>query len=457
MEEEVRFFEVDLKPFPLDALSPNLKMFVEAVAANVQVSPDMVAVPLLATLCVPLQNRFVVRIDSSYTEPLCLYTMTIARPSERKSAIMSILERPLWNFQEKANRAEEEMEQGRPPWQKTPPSERKPMTLYVTDATPEKMARLMQENDGAIAILSDEPDALAVAAGLRYGKSRNLGLMLQAWSAGHVMIQRATEDKRIIIDRAVMSVAVMSQPSFVESLIKDAEMSNRGFMQRFLYAKPLSKVGNRSFFKPEIPQEFLEMYDSLITEILKLSPKEPLRELRLSNGAKNAADLYFRKIEAEIGEVPALEGWMGKIFGQYLRIAGVLHCAIYQDEIATAAEKEIAWQVMNMAQNITDYFISHAKAVFSDIDVSEDVLFAREIYRKLVAAEVETFTKTGLHNILKNHAPKELLKAALALLVKAGYLGLIAKGDSVEDKIDAKGAEFTVLSVRDKKMEESGN
>ena len=204
-KEEVRRYEVDLPEFPMEALPPNLRQFVEAVSANVQVSPDMVAVPLLATLCVPLQSRFVVRVDSTYAEPLCLYTLTVARPSERKSAIIRILESPLWEYQRIMN---EDLPQGQ-----------KPTTLYVTDATPEKLARLMEENKGAIALLSDEPDALAVAAGLRYGKSKNLGLMLQAWSAGRVMIQRATEDKRIVIDRAVMSVAVMSQPSFVENLM----------------------------------------------------------------------------------------------------------------------------------------------------------------------------------------------------------------------------------------------
>ena len=429
-EPERRFYEVDLPEFPVNALPPNLREFTEAVAANVQVSPDMVAVPLLAALCVPLQNRFVVRVDSAYAEPLCLYTLTIARPSERKSAIISILEKPLWEWQRVMN---DDLPEGK-----------KPVTLYVTDATPEKLARLMKENHGAIALLSDEPDALAVAAGLRYGKSRNLGLMLQAWSAGRVMMQRAVDDKRIDISRAVMSVAVMSQPSFVEALMKDAEMSNRGFMQRFLYALPLSKVGNRSFRKPEIPQILLDEYHQLITDFLQMSAEE-LREIRLSKGAANFADSYFWEVEQKISENPVLEGWMGKIFGQFLRIAGIFHCAMWQTK---AAEKEMEWNTMVYASKVANYFMKHAKAVFTDIETPEAVRFARELYRKILNAKMDIFTKTDLRKVTGGNVAKKLVRDALTLLVKAGYLGCIAgKEATVEARVEAKNAQFSVPAL----------
>ena len=430
-KQEVRFYDVALPEFPLNALPPNLREFAEAVAANVQVSPDMVAVPLLATLCVPLQNRFLVRVDSTYAEPLCLYTLTLARPSERKSAIVRILEGPLWEWQRIMN---DELPEGR-----------KPTTLYVTDATPEKLAQLMEENKGAIALISDEPDALAVAAGLRYGKSKNLGLMLQAWSAGRVMIQRAMDDRRISIDRAVMSVAVMSQPSFAEALMKDGELSNRGFMQRFLYAQPLSKVGKRSFRKPEIPEALLNEYNQLLTDFLNMDT-ETLREIRLNRGAMNYADCFFSEIESKIPENPALEGWMGKLFGQFLRIAGILHCALWGTD---AAEHEMEHNTMVFAAQIARYFIAHARATFTDIDASEEILFARELYRKLLNAKMETFTKSDLRKVTGGNYPKELIRDALTLLVKGGYLGCIAKGETTEAKVGANGAQFSVPALID--------
>ena len=432
-------FRMELKPFPIDAMPKWMREFVSAVAANVQVSPDMVAVPLLSTLCIPLQSRFIVRIDSTYTEPLCLYTLTIARPSERKSAIIRILEKPLWDFQQEANAAMQEMqaakeaeEMEKPPWLrkqgKSKKPEIKPLTLYVTDSTPEKLARLMTENNGAIALISDEPDALAVAAGLRYGKSRNLGLMLQAWSAGRVMIQRATEDQRIAIDRAVMSVAVMSQPSFVEALMKDGEMSNRGFMQRFLYAKPLSQVGNRTFEKPEIKQYLLDEYNYLMTDFLKMSA-DHLRELRISEEAKELASELFNAVEEEIGKEKVLEGWMGKLFGQLMRIAGVLHCVKWGVE---AESHEIELETMELTAALGDYFISHAKAVFTDIDKPESVEDARELYRRMKESGRESFTKSDLYALTSRKMPQARLEAALAELMHSQHVDIIKFDDDAK-------------------------
>ena len=58
-------------------------------------------------------------------------------------------------------------------------------------------------------------------------------------------------------------------------------------MQRFLYSMPLSRVGSRSFFKPEIPKALLDEYDALITAFLRLDAKEPLREITLTPYEKN--------------------------------------------------------------------------------------------------------------------------------------------------------------------------
>ncbi|MBR0196489.1 MAG: DUF3987 domain-containing protein [Oscillibacter sp.] len=408
MNEEI-YYQVDLEPFPLEALPANLRQLTEAAAANIQIAPDLFAVPLLAALCIPLQSRFMVRVDSGYTEPLCLYTLTIARPSERKSAVMSLLERPFWEWQQAANADKK-------PWEKY-------KTLYVTDATPERLARLMEENAGSISLMSDEPDALSVAAGLRYGKGKNLGLMLQAWSAGRVMVQRATDEVRISIDRATMSVAIMSQPSFVEKLVKDTEMSSRGFLQRFLFSRPLSRVGSRSFLKPDIPKILLDEYALTVTEFLKME-NDNLWTLEFSSGAKKMLSLYFDVIEQQIKQNrnPAIEGWMGKIFGQVIRLAGVLHCAQWGKE---SAEHLIDDTVTAAAEKLGNYFISHAKAVFTDVNTSEELDDARELYRRMKESGMTVFTKSDLYMVTKRNLPKARLESALSQLLNAQYIGII--------------------------------
>ena len=220
----------------------------------------------------------------------------------------------------------------------------------------------------------------------------------------------------------------MSQPSFIEALMKDGEMSNRGFMQRFLYSMPLSRVGSRSFIKPEIPKILLDEYNELITAFLRLDAKEPLREITLTPWAKKQAEWLFVNIETQIGERPELEGWMGKAFGQALRIAGILHCATWGAE---AAKHEMDNDVIAAAANIIDYYISHAKAVFTDTgEETQDLKDARTLYRKMLVANADVFTKSDLYALTSRKIPKARLEAALALLIEAQYI-MIA--DETED------------------------
>lgn len=413
-----RTYTVNLSEMWQKAFPERMKAFIDAVAANVQVAPDMVALPLLATLCVPLQSRFQIRVDSNYTEPLCLYTMTVARPSERKSAVMNILTKPLWEYQMRVNERLEAMEQPL-------------ITLYVTDATPEKLTYIMKENKGAVALLSDEPDALAVAAGLRYGKGKNLGLMLQAWSAGHVLVQRATaEQKRVSIDRAVMSVAVMSQPSFVQDLMSDKEILSRGFPQRFLYGLPLSKVGSRSFFKPEIPEEVLTWYYKLMEDWLE-TPNDAVQDLTLDSVARDVANEMFNWVEEQIPKNPEIEGWLGKLFGQLLRVAGVFHCVQWGTE---AAAHEISGDSVAAAMTLAEYFTSHAKAVFTDFNPTEAAKDARELYRRMKKDGRTSFFRTDLLRLVGCHWKKDRMNAALMELKNAQYIDLFSGADDIGTK-----------------------
>ena len=74
-----------LPAFPIGQLPPALRDFTQAVAGNLQVAVDMPALQVLAVAALCLQGKFIVNPKPGWIEPLNLYAVTVARPSDRKS------------------------------------------------------------------------------------------------------------------------------------------------------------------------------------------------------------------------------------------------------------------------------------------------------------------------------------------------------------------------------------
>ena len=93
--------------FPVDCLPDVLKNFVETVSRSVQVDASMIILPMLSALATCVQKKFSVGSPqgNGHFEVLSLYTLTVAPPGSRKSAVMNIITKPLTDFQNNYNDA----------------------------------------------------------------------------------------------------------------------------------------------------------------------------------------------------------------------------------------------------------------------------------------------------------------------------------------------------------------
>lgn len=85
-----------LPPFPTECLPNHIKEFVNAIAENTATSPDMAGSCSLAILSTILQGKFLVVGKKGYTEPLNQYILIIAKPGERKSAIVRAMTQSIY-------------------------------------------------------------------------------------------------------------------------------------------------------------------------------------------------------------------------------------------------------------------------------------------------------------------------------------------------------------------------
>ena len=85
-------------------LPPKLWEYLQAVAKYVQVAPEMCVLPMLSVLSMCVQGKAVISYPANaHTEPLNLYTMTIAAPGERKSGSFKEFIRPVNEYQQQRN------------------------------------------------------------------------------------------------------------------------------------------------------------------------------------------------------------------------------------------------------------------------------------------------------------------------------------------------------------------
>jgi DNA primase (bacterial type) len=279
-DEPIPFNEIELPDFPYQCLPSPLRHFVEALSESTQTPPEMSGLLSLGILSTALQSHYTVEITSDWKEPLCLFTVAIASPGERKSAVFAKLTAPIVEFeheQHESNKTiiaqnetekivlEKALANAQNQASKTANSENRKKVLdlsaelaafeekhsyrlLVDDTTPEKLTDIMAQQNGCISIFSAEGGVFEMIAG-RYDKNLNLDIYLKGHAGDTISVDRiGRKSNRISNPRLSMLLTV--QPQILSGLMNNSTFRGRGLCGRFLYAICNSKVGKRNVNPP---------------------------------------------------------------------------------------------------------------------------------------------------------------------------------------------------------------
>jgi hypothetical protein len=448
-ESPLPFINMDLPAFPVNELPVIIGNYVHAVAETTQTSPDMAAVASLAVLALCLQGKFRIEGKKDWQEPLNLYTLVVAPPAERKSAVMALMSEPVKQFENvenerlapyvEKNKMEKAILQNRKKaleskLAKTPTAgnfelqllaqelsefkEIKPCRLFCDDITPEKLSGILSDNKGRTAILSTEGGIFDILAG-RYSGSSNIDVFLKAHSGDSIRVDRQGRQSEYIRD-PVMTTMIFLQPSVITSLITNATFHGRGLCARFLYSIPTSTVGNRRFESRTISETTAELYYNLIETLLKYETDNP-KIIKLSEKSYQALKVFAEKIEPMlVDELADIADFAGKFVGAVLRIAGLLYIA----EAVPLSDDELSLSesFMQSAIVIGEYFLEHAKAAYQMMGADEELKNAEYILQKIVRNNIQQATKTELVRICRKFKSTEKLTEPLNILLNYNYL-----------------------------------
>lgn len=433
-EEPVTFDKYPVPPFPVNIFNEPMRSMVKHVAESIQTPIDLPAVVGLGVLSTALQKKFNTSPNSSWCEKSNLYSVSLSDPSTRKSAAFSKMTKPVRQHekeqQEKMelsviNRKAERsaLEKRKDALEREYAKDQNPEfledikkinkhlqeipelylpTLSTDDATPEALVSLMHQNGGEISILSAEGGLFE-----RF-RNRNIDqikydVYLKPYSGDSIQINRQTRDTQII-ENPTMTICITAQPSVIKEL--PSPVHERGLMARFFISIPNDNLGHRKSRVPEIPKDLIHKYESFIRKLLNWKTDETIT-LKLSDDALNLLYDTMDEVEAEFRENGAfhddLKAWAGKLIGQLLRVAGLLHVS-YQATKAkniTEVDTTISKDTLASAFQLKEYMISHAEKAFGVMKQNQDYDDAEYLLKHILNQNSPIVAKQTIHQIVK--------------------------------------------------------
>lgn len=440
------FDTIKRPPFPINCLPLTVRNYVLAVAEATQTPIDMAGVAALAVMATCVQGKFEVEGKPDWIEPLNLYSVIVAKPAERKSAVMTLLTAPIiryeseWNEKHKSKieqnatekkclekriakledevtrdlKALTELMQKRE--ELTNFKELHPLRLLADDATPEALTSLLSANNGKMSVISSEGGIFEILRG-RYSASVNIDVFLKAHCGDVIKIDRKGREHESI-ENPCLTVLLSIQPQVLEALMSNDIFRGRGLTARFLYSIPISKVGSRNHDTKPIPDAHASDYKKLCYSLLDIPADNGIERLRLSKKTYELSAKFATKLEPHlIDKLEGIADFAGKLHGAVLRIAGILHL------IEGKANRAISYDTMNNAIKLGFYFLNHAKVAYQLMGTDKQLQDAKYILQQIKKQTDMELTRYDIFRLCRGHFSKdEEMTPAFELLAEYGYI-----------------------------------
>jgi len=420
---------------------------VEQLAESAQVPEEMAGVLSLGILATAFQSRYEVEITPDWREPLCLYPVAVAPPGERKSAVISALTAPVYEYEaEQRNFEASEIAQNQTERvllekrlqavqncaakgkndfeakrqealdlsaQLANFKELHPFRLLMDDTTPEKLVDVMEMQSGSITVASAEGGIFDIIAG-RYDRTANLDIFLKGHAGDTISVDRIGR-KSNYIAKPRLTMILTIQPAVLYGLMDNATFRGRGLCGRFLYAMCKSKVGRRKVSPAPMSSTTRAEYRQFVRHILA---DQGSGIVRLSADANTIREEYQEYIEKKLGgEWEHMRDWGGKLTGTMVRIAALLHLSSFPADIPISPE------IMESATGIAEFLGAHAEAAYQAMGADESVEDAKYLWRRIVGSGEVEISKRDLFRLVRGKFKKaEDMEIPLRVLEEYGYI-----------------------------------
>lgn len=433
--------------FPLTSFPTYLQEYVKALSTALQAPLDMVCCAVLGSLSVASLGASV-QVKEDHIEPMQLYICISMKPSEGKSPVFRQVtkaarewirhENDIRRVQvaqynsdrrrlEKQLASAEAKDDAERAAQVVAELERlEEVMLYeppITDTTPEALGKAMMRNGGKASVVSAEGGITDVLMG-SYSEKPNMDVILQGYSGEAVSVERIGRES-IKMDHACCAMLLAVQPQVLEAMLGNDVLLARGLCARFLYCVPPSMLGKRNMRAAvPVPQSVASAYETTIVNLTALSCRQEHQVLSFSAECKEAYFNWHAEVESQIqtgGKWDGIaNGWGGKLVGNTVRIAGLLHLA----EDARGGSP-ISVAQFDAAIQIARYFLAQAIAATGQDEGLAPA--TRDVLEAILKQGQSPFSPYALRQMLKSRKRFRqgvAVDKELHTLQQAGFLRL---------------------------------
>lgn len=457
-DDIVTFDKDEVLPFPTDIFPDWIENYIDQVAMSTQTPREMAAMGAFTALSIATAKKFNIVIYDTWIEPLNTYLLTLMPPASRKSQVFKDMIKPITDYQKErrellkheiarnkhdidikerkinglkkrisepkkgdnVNELEEELRYEIEDLEDM--EELKEPTYVADDVTSEVLERLLKDNGERMAIVSPEGGMFSNMS--RYSDVANLDVFLKGHPAERLSSHRLSRDA-VELEEPHLTVGIFAQPTVIQEVPE--QFFKKGLMARFLFSLPTDNRGERQI-RPRGKDQFTsDMYYNNLKSLMNIQSDGI--NLSMSHDADMHVQLLQEEIEMRQGykedlrENEEIESWAGKLVGQLMRLAGLIHMS----KVISQSDYIVQDDTINAIEKLKDYFISHAKKAFSVSAVDEDVVDAAYLLERILELHEDgSIKRQALWQMVKKKFGKaSLFEPPLNHLVDRGYIKVV--------------------------------
>jgi len=307
--------------------------------------------------------------------------------------------------------------------------------LLISDVTSEALAEFLEEHHGRALVADPEGGVFDHALG-GANRSPRLDVWLKAYSGETIDERRIgnalnPRSKGRFVKRALVSIAVATQPQALGPLFMNEMAGAKGFLARFLTVIVPPELPEEFVREGLLPQDLAGFWRSSILRLLGgTRPSEPI-EVQLSEEAR---ELFVTWGQGELDHARGgssedaesyLSAWNAKFRGKALRLALLFHVLAHEQP----GSLQIGPETMEAVLAWLPYLRAHNDLVAIALRDDPDLLAAERVLSWLDVRELAgtVFSRGAVYKGLKggNSAPVRRvddLNGPLAALVDTGWL-----------------------------------
>jgi hypothetical protein len=251
----------------------------------------------------------------------------------------------------------------------------------------------------------------------------NLGVYLAGFDGGTYTADRVSRESPTI-PRLTLSVVLAIQPSVLDELAREKANQDRGFLARFLFCVPVSRIGSRPTRRPAVPSEIRANWTGLLRRIAsQVKGQQDPVVLVLGDNAQEMwwswSESLEPRLNPDIGDLRHCGHWRSKAQGHILQLAALLHVGSEQP-----LKSPVGADTLLSAITLWEYFAGHAKKAFATMRETDEMRIARKLLRWVERTDDAQFSKRDAWKGIEGGYVKNVadVDSALKMLSDRGYL-----------------------------------